>query len=64
MTNNTPTTSTSRVSWEEFRAIAKTKGAPCVRMFQLSNGGDDIFTVVRDATGKVVDLVHDFRPIF
>lgn len=55
---------TTRVSHDEFFAIARTKGSPSVRMFQLPNGGDDKYSVTRDSAGKVIDLVHDFPASF
>jgi len=54
------------VSEAEFRAIAKTKNAPAVRMFQKAGGTEDSFSVVYRAWGRgpVIDLIHDFVPIF
>ena len=63
-TTTTPALTDIRVSREEFYEIRRSKGAPSVRMFQLPNGGDDIYTVTIDRSGKVVDLVHDFPAIF
>jgi hypothetical protein len=54
------------VSEEEFRSIAKTKNAPAVRMLQKAGGTEDSFSVVYRAWGRgpVIDLIHDFVPIF
>jgi hypothetical protein len=54
------------VSEAEFRSIAKTKNVPAVRMFQKAGGTEDSFSVVYRAWGRgpVIDLIHDFVPIF
>lgn len=62
--NITAALTDTRVSRDEFYAIARIKGAPSVRMFQLPNGGDDKYTVTRNGRGEVVDLVHDFPASF
>jgi hypothetical protein len=57
---------TVRVSEAEFRNAASVKGAPRVRMFQKSGGAEDSFSIVYRAwgNGPIVDLIHDFVPIF
>jgi hypothetical protein len=57
---------TVSVSEAEFRSIASTKNAPAVRMLQKAGGTEDSFSVVYRAWGRgpVIDLIHDFVPIF
>jgi hypothetical protein len=54
------------VSEAEFRSIASTKNAPAVRMLQKAGGTEDSFSVIYRAWGRgpVIDLIHDFVPIF
>ena len=54
------------VSEAEFRNAVSVKGAPRVRMFQKSGGTEDSFSIVYRAwgNGPVIDLIHDFVPIF